>query len=96
MSRKDLKKLRDNILAYGELEYFLGLYIGKFKIFYDLCGEVDDFNNAIRIREELIKRLANNFTKELCSSLSKYIETMFICLVHYVNKKNNKYGINTK
>lgn len=93
---KDLKNLSDNILAYSKLDFFLGCYVGSFKDFGNLCNEVKDLKGALELKEEMVKSLTKNSTKELRPSLKKHVDCMFIVLVHNINKKNNKYGINIK
>jgi len=95
-SFKDLKKLNYNILAYGELEYLLGYHTGMFEDFRKLCNEVNDLKVALEFKEDIVKIITNNLTKELSTSIKINLELdgMFVALIHYINKKNNEYGIN--
>jgi len=93
-SFKELKNLNDNIVAYGELEHLLGYYKGMFEGFRKLCEEVDDLKVALELREDMVKLITSNSTKELGPAINTNVNSMLVALIHNINKKSKKYGIN--
>jgi len=91
---KNLNKLNDNILAYGEMEYLLGHYKGIFKEFRELCDEVTDLRVALELSNVIMMHMEYNAPKELLPIVKKNINGMIVALVHNINKNTNKYGIN--
>jgi len=92
-SFNNLKKLNNNILAYGELEYLLGYYTCMFKDFKKLCNEVSDLKTALEVREDFMKIISKNSSEELNDSIKLHVDAMFVALVHNINNKKNRYGM---
>lgn len=91
---QDLENLKENIVAYGELEYILGFYQGTFNIFKELCDEVNDLKVALEVRDAMVEFVEQNTEKKIKSSVDVNLSAMIIALIHNSHKKNNRYKIN--
>lgn len=93
---QSLGKLIENIVAYGQLEYIQGYYTGMFKEFEELFSRVEDIPAALEAKKFIDKYLLDNAEPERYDVIKQYMDLAFLAMMHNVNKKENKYGINRK